>query len=193
MKPIAALYVQKNGCYYGLPGVDPWDKERDARKYDGPWPVVAHPPCARWCRLAKQVERRGGKPYGADDDCFASALTAVRRWGGVLEHPEGSGAWPTYDLAIPIRHAGWVPADFEGGFTCYVEQGHYGHRARKGTWLYACHASLPSLPWGASQAVIQGPRTRTGAVQRMSKRERAATPAAFRDLLISIARSVGQK
>ena len=28
---IAALYVQKNGCYFGLPDVDPWDEERDAQ------------------------------------------------------------------------------------------------------------------------------------------------------------------
>lgn len=41
---IAALYVQTGGCYFGLPNVDPWDVHRDARKYDGPWPVVAHPP-----------------------------------------------------------------------------------------------------------------------------------------------------
>src|SRR6185437_17018118 len=40
---VAALYVEKNGVYYGLPDVDPWDKERDARNYAGPFPVVAHP------------------------------------------------------------------------------------------------------------------------------------------------------
>lgn len=45
---IAALYVQTGGCYFGLPGVDPWDEARDARKYAGPYPVVAHPPCQRW-------------------------------------------------------------------------------------------------------------------------------------------------
>lgn len=44
---IAALYVEKGGAYYGLEGVDPWDEQRDARLYDGPWPVVAHPPCER--------------------------------------------------------------------------------------------------------------------------------------------------
>jgi len=55
---VAALYVQANGCYKGLPDVDPWDEVRDARKYDGPYPVVAHPPCSRWCRLAGLVEAR---------------------------------------------------------------------------------------------------------------------------------------
>ena len=28
---IAALFVETDGCYFGLPGVDPWDVARDAR------------------------------------------------------------------------------------------------------------------------------------------------------------------
>lgn len=32
---IAALYVESGGCYFGLAGVDPWDKSRDARLYAG--------------------------------------------------------------------------------------------------------------------------------------------------------------
>ena len=30
---IAALFVATGGCYFGLPGIDPWDKARDARLY----------------------------------------------------------------------------------------------------------------------------------------------------------------
>ncbi len=46
---IAALYVETGGCYFGVPWlIDPWDEQRDARLYAGPWPVVAHPPCQRW-------------------------------------------------------------------------------------------------------------------------------------------------
>ena len=37
---IAALYVETNGCYFNLPGVDPWDITRDARTYAGPHPVA---------------------------------------------------------------------------------------------------------------------------------------------------------
>jgi hypothetical protein len=80
---VAALFVQRGGCYWDLPGVDPWDEARDARKYDGSWPVVAHPPCARWCQLAGLVEAR--YPHlrrGDDGGCFASALANVRRVGG---------------------------------------------------------------------------------------------------------------
>lgn len=79
---IAALYVQTGGVYCGLNGVDPWDEVRDARNYDGPFPVVAHPPCKRWGRFWHGSTR---KPHqfqlGADGGCFAAALTAVRNWG----------------------------------------------------------------------------------------------------------------
>lgn len=47
---IAALYVQRNGIYWNRPDIDAWDEQRDARLYDGPLPVVAHPPCQRWGR-----------------------------------------------------------------------------------------------------------------------------------------------
>ena len=79
---IAALYVQEGGVYYGLPDVDPWPESRNAMLYDGPWPVVAHPPCARWCRLAGLVEARWGRKRGDDGGTFASALASVRKWGG---------------------------------------------------------------------------------------------------------------
>ena len=53
---IAALYVERGGCYYGLDGVDPWEVERDARTYAGPHPVIAHPPCERRAgRLASKT------------------------------------------------------------------------------------------------------------------------------------------
>ena len=40
-RPVAALFVAKDGPYFGLEGVDPWDGARDARLYAGPHPVVA--------------------------------------------------------------------------------------------------------------------------------------------------------
>lgn len=49
---IAALYVEAGGCYFGWPDIDAWDVSRDARLYAGPHPVVAHPPCQRWGRMA---------------------------------------------------------------------------------------------------------------------------------------------
>jgi hypothetical protein len=192
---IAALYVQTDGAYYGITDVDPWDEARDARLYPGPWPVVAHPPCARWCALAGLVEHRYGYRKGDDLGCFAFALQAVRSWGGVLEHPAWSRAWPAFGLYAPSPAGGWTPADHLGGWTCRVEQGHYGHRARKATWLLVYGAPLPSLRWGRSGATawvsggcMDGHEDR----ERVWSDEAAASPPAFRDLLLSIARSVPQ-
>lgn len=101
----AALFVETGGVYFGLPGIEPWDETRDARRYAGPWPVVAHPPCQRWGRFWHGSTR---KPHqfelGDDGGCFAAALRAVVLFGGVLEHPADSKAFTFYDLPRPIRH-----------------------------------------------------------------------------------------
>lgn len=149
---IAALYVATGGCYYGLPDVDPWDRTRDARAYAGPWPVVAHPPCERWgAYWSGGPSAPNRKQLGDDGGCFIAAISAVRKWGGVLEHPANSRAWHRCGLMLPPCDGGWVSAGMhDPGWTCCVEQGHYGHRARKATWLYAAHVQLPSLRWGPS-------------------------------------------
>lgn len=199
---IAALYVETDGCYFGLPGVEPWDEARDARTYAGPWPVVAHPPCQRWGRFWHGSTR---KPHqyklGDDNGCFAAALHAVRKWGGVLEHPADSHAWAHFGLNRPERFAGWQSAG-DGGFTCYVEQGHYGHMSRKPTWLYAHHCALPELDWrkgeqrlhpialeryGYEKARRIGITAMVGGKHKTKIRN--ATPSQFRDVLLSIART----
>lgn len=192
---VAALFVQKGGAYWGQPNVDPWDAERDARRYDGPWPVVAHPPCARWCQLAPVNEARYGLKVGDDGGCFAAALASVRAWGGVLEHPALSIAWDRFDLPRPLTSGGWVKG-WCGGWSCQVEQRHYGHEARKATWLYAFGMLPPSLKWGPGpkpSAWISADRPRAElaamGIRQMQKREASATPPAFRDLLLGIART----
>lgn len=191
---IAALYVQRGGPYYGIADVDPWDEERDARLYPGPHPVVAHPPCTRWCRLAGLVEARWGHKKGDDGGCFASALASVRSWGGVLEHPAYSDAWSAHGLMAPPRSGGWVAADWVGGWTCHVEQGRYGHRAKKATWLYAVGVQLPSLRWGSvpdsTPAIVSWCRNHsTDTRPRIGKDGASRTPPEFRDVLLMMARS----
>lgn len=188
---VAALYVAKGGCYFGLPDVDPWDEERDARLYAGPHPVVAHPPCARWCHLAGLVEAR--YPYlrrGEDGGAFNAALASVRRWGGVLEHPAHSAAWSAFDLLAPPAF-GWA-RDLSGGWVCEVSQAAYGHRARKLTWLYYVGtAPPPPLDWrrpAHSTRISWCENYSKSKFEIMGKRERSASPPAFRDLLLSIAR-----
>lgn len=191
---IAALFVQTDGAYFGLPGVDPWDVERDARIYTGPHPVVAHPPCQLWVNFAAlNFKRYGGEHNrpGNDGGCFASALASVCRWGGVLEHPAGTNAYRAHGIGAPTE-PGWnqlgeLPRG--GVWTCEVWQSAYGHRARKRTWLYYVgHDEPPALEWRREPGTHQ-----VGWFDRikptLSKREAMATPTAFRDALLRIARS----
>lgn len=226
---IAALFVETNGIYFDREDVDPWDLKRDARKYDGPFAIVGHPPCQRFGRYWHGGPSAKKKLFiGTDDGCFKAALRAVRTWGGVLEHPEASHAWRLFGIVKPPRKGGWVRADDFGGYTCCVEQGHYGHRARKATWLYAVDIDLLVLKWGPSAKNIrlddgfhskkeralfmkppknitpqQRARRRvwldrreklTGKTwcspERLSKRERSATPTKFAVLLLTLATSV---
>jgi len=200
---VAALYVETGGAYFGLSDVDPWDEARDARLYAGPLPVVAHPPCQRWGRFWHGSTR---KPHqfqlGDDGGCFAAALGAVKRFGGVLEHPAHSRAFEVFGLLRPKMVAGWQRDIFNGVWVCYVEQGHYGHESRKPTWLAASNCDLPELTWGKCEQRLPDwmverygyeKARRIGVVAMVGGKDktriRNATPPAFRDLLLSIARS----
>lgn len=195
---VAALYVERDGVYWNLDGVDPWDEERDARLYDGPHPVVAHPPCARWSLLAGLVEHVHGYKRGDDGGTFAAALDAVRRFGGILEHPAYSRAWDAFGLPEPLAPQGWT-GGLCGGFSAHVEQGRYGCPVRKRTWLYAYGVELPELCWarpdGWEPAVPDGRwidgqhRRTTKAAGRQRDRAASRTPVEFRDMLIATART----
>ncbi len=190
---IAALYVETNGCYFGLDGVDPWDERRDARSYAGPYRVVAHPPCQLWVNFAAlNFKRYGGEHNrpGNDEGCFSHALDSVRRFGGVLEHPAGSRAWKEYRLLRPNKDGGWGSCcdGFGAGreWTCEVWQSAYGHRARKRTWLlYVGDKQPPDLDWCRLPGTHQ-----VGWFDRikptLSKKDARSTPLLFRDMLISL-------
>lgn len=81
-----------------------------------------------------------------------------------------------------------------------MEQGHYGHRARKATWLYAVTGNFPDLRWGPSTGIrmdagFHSAEERAAATsrgeakvaQRLTETERIGTPPEFADLLIGLA------
>jgi hypothetical protein len=192
---VAALFVEKGGVYWDLPGVDAWDKVRDAKQYAGPHP---HPPCQLWINMAGhnfiRYTKERGKPQphlrpGNDGGCFACALRSVQRWGGVLEHPARSHAWATFALRKP--DAGRWSTDGRGGWTCEVAQSAYGHQARKLTWLYYVGPEPPELLWKTLPGVAQ-----VGWFDRskptLSKKAASATPVPFRDLLLELARKAAR-
>jgi hypothetical protein len=201
---VAALYVETDGAYANLAGIDPWDEARDARLYTGPHPVVAHPPCQRWGRYSENHPITGKiAETGDDGGCFEHSVNTVRRVGGVIEHPADSKGWAKFGLRKPKRGAGWTEPDEFGGRSCYVEQGHYGHFARKGTWLYAVLPVYPELIWGPCEQRIHARALELHGYEKARRigmmamvggkdktRIRNASPGAFRDLLISMAETV---
>lgn len=168
---VAALYVRGDSIYRQL-GVDCWDIERDARRYGGPGPVVAHPPCRAWGRL-----RAFAKPRHDEKAAGLRALWQVRRFGGVLEHPASS--------LLFMAAGGLRPGagrDAFGGWVLPVLQQDFGHRAPKATWLYIVGCDPADIPGFALRLGVA-----PGRVSSMGKAERERTPEAFARWLIDLA------
>jgi len=189
---VAALFCRADSHYKTLEGVDVYDMDRDARTYDGPWPVVAHPPCRSWGRL-----RAFAKPRADERNLARMAVGLVREFGGVLEHPAGSTLWKAQTLPRPGER------DQYGGWTLAAPQKWWGHRAEKATWFYVvgCEPDeIPPLPikLGQAEGVIRldqrrpnGTHIRKGDpdwVPRLSAAENEHTPPELAEWLITLAR-----
>lgn len=200
MKTIAALYIDPRGPYPSLPAVDYWDEKRDALGYDGPYPVVAHPPCGPWGWLKRNFKGgEGAKAHGR------FAVECVQRFGGVLEQPESSDLWMSCGLPRP-----YDLRDEHNGFALEVLQVDWGHKCRKHTWLYVvCKGDFIDLEralWreaGARKGTgtvthwIGGSRSNPlGAIppgiKAASAEIRRKTPPLFAEWLVSIARRCGK-
>jgi hypothetical protein len=188
---VAVLFARADSNYKQLPGVEVFDIERDARTYDGPWPVIAHPPCRGWGRLRKFAKVR------PDERNLARlGVALVRAYGGVLEHPEGSTLWNDQQLPAPGE------VDQYGGWTHAISQHWFGHRAEKLTLLYIVGVRpvdvppLPMLLGGATHIISQARPRKDGSrlVKGMpgwrpevTKAEREHTPPALAAWLVEIA------
>jgi hypothetical protein len=188
--PIAALFVRADSIYKSVPGVDCWDAERNALLWPGGCPVVAHPPCRTWGKLAAFATRAPTTEYALG----LWAIDQVRQWGGVLEHPEGSRLF----AESGCNPAGGLP-DQWGGMTISVDQFQWGHRARKRTMLYVVGfsgaLSMPHRAGKPTHVVSSGYGVRSNpghshrsALPECTKSEREATPPAFAAWLVELAR-----
>lgn len=185
---VAALYVDPRGPYPKLPFVDCWDAERDATRYVGPHPVVAHPPCGPWGAFAHLCQKSEQNP-----ELAIRAVAQVREFGGVLEHPHNSRLFEAQKLPPP----GEGPDEFDG-VTVEVDQLHWGHVAHKRTWLYCVRCPLPGNPPYPDKTPthdLMGGRGRNAGADRGNLKEASAelrrrTPVEFARTLVAMARQV---
>jgi hypothetical protein len=170
-----------------MPGVDVWTVERDATKYAGENPVVAHPPCRAWGRL-----RRFANPGIGERGLALFAVDQVRRCGGVLEHPYKSTLWDEAGLPNPSQRDAW------NGWTIAMPQWWFGHRAEKASWFYIVGVEpghLPAIPLRLGEPAFVIATRKKGHSRRpeVSKRERELTPPLLAEWLVEVARRTERK
>ncbi|MCL5096471.1 MAG: hypothetical protein M1608_02845 [Candidatus Omnitrophica bacterium] len=184
---VAVLFARDDSNYKKIPGVDVWDAERDARKWQGGCPVVAHPPCRAWGRMKHMAN-----PRPDEKNLARLAVALVREFGGVLEHPANSDLWTAQKLPRPRER------DQYGGWTLPVSQYWWGHRAEKKTWLYivGCEPrDVPQLPLQLGDAPMVVGNGTTNHPQRgtpgwrpqIPHAEREHTPPDFARWLVELA------
>lgn len=112
---VAALWVAKRSTYRTMTDmVECYGVERDAYVYAGPLPVICHPPCGPWGKLAWRSRQ--------DPTQAIRAMTLVHRYGGVVEQPVGSCLFRLFGKP--------------GAVIERINQGDYGLKAPKPTLLY---------------------------------------------------------
>lgn len=183
---VAVLFARRDSPYKQIASCDVYDIDRDARSYPGGLPVIAHPPCRAWGRLAHR-----SRPMPHEKSLADFALSCVRRNGGVLEHPMASKFWRHARLPLP----GWLPDEY-GGITIQIDQCDFGHPARKATWLYIVGVPFHLLPaWPEGQGVPTHCITssiRPFPLPEVSRYWREATPPVLAHWLIQVARLSAQ-
>lgn len=189
MRSVAALFVRADSVYKTMAGVDCYDINRDALTWPGGCPAVCHPPCRGWGAL-----RHFARPRPGEMDLARWAVSMVRQFGGVLEHPAASMLWSDQQLPAPGRFDGF------GGWTMGITQHWFGHRAEKRTLLYIVGVEpmdIPTFPlllgeathvvspWSGLRAGMPGYRP------QLRKAEREHTPPVMAQWLVEIARLAG--
>lgn len=179
MKVVTVLVARADSIYKEFPFVDVWDQDRDALLWPGGTPIVAHPPCGQWGRL-----RPFARVNPQEKALAPWAVSQVRKWGGVLEHPRYSTLWKEVGLPAPGCR------DAFGGWTLSVPQFWWGHKAKKATWLYLVGIDPGSLD---IPFVLGEPSHVISTVKKDSPRpevprnEREATPVKLAKWLCEIA------
>lgn len=179
MKTVAILGANKNSIYKQLQNVEVYDECRDLRNYDGPWPVVAHPPCRGYSAFM----RHWAKPKPGEKGLALFCIQRIKDYGGVLEHPAHSRL---FTEVLGIR-----PGQPDGTFQCVeINQSWFGYPTKKRTWLLMPkNYVLPQMPFilEASGGITESSSDRR-IFENMSQSQRSRTTKSLAKYLLKIVR-----
>ncbi len=142
-RTVAALCVSGRSIYKHLPGVVAYDRQRDARTFQGGMPVIAHPPCRCWSKYLGQFAEPENRR--AEVDLGLWCIEQVLHWGGVLEQPAESYLFHVGGLPLPDQSRNPLL------YTLYLEQRWFGYATKKPTWVLVVGVPKHRLPpWNFS-------------------------------------------
>lgn len=175
MRLVAVLCADTKSAYSVLPGVEVFDRSRDARTFTGNMPIVAHPPCRGWSLRYSHM----AKPEPGEMDLGLLCVRWLRECGGVLEQPAKSRLWDAAGLLRPCCGLQ------DGIWSAEVWQAWWGFKTKKATWLAFSKIDPREVDF---PFCLHDPRGDGLKFERLSKRQRAATTPQFAEWLVGIAR-----
>ena len=168
---IPVLFTESDSNYKLFANLDAYDLERNAFTYSDRLPLIAHPPCRLFSRL-----RKFSTAPAQEKKCAFFALSKIRQFGGILEHPRSSLLWTTgnFDLSGNV--------DSYGGFLRSVNLSWFGFPCQKKTMLYFVGISpsqLPAFPLCFDAITHQISSSKRKSLPEISKNSRSSTPVAM--------------
>ena len=182
---IPVLFTQEKSNYNNFKIFDCYDLKRNALSYSDRIPIIAHPPC----RMFSKLRGLSSAPLSEKKLAFF-ALSKVRQFGGVLEHPRSSTLWIDGNFNLDGS------VDSYGGFLRSVDLSWFGYPARKKTMLYFCGITpgqLPPFPISLDAITHVISSTARSNKKEIPKNMRSDTPLPMIEFFIEVMKIINEK
>lgn len=182
---IPVLFTSSHSNYNLFDCFDTYDLERNAFTYYGRNPVIAHPPCRLFSRL-----RAFSTAHIKEKQCAFFALSQVRMFGGILEHPLSSTLWHNGNFNLTGK------PDIYGGFLRSVDLSWFGFPCQKKTMLYfvgISPAQLPHFPLSFTAPLYSIGNSKHNRLMELPKKYRSSTPLPMIEYFIQVMNIINNK
>jgi hypothetical protein len=182
---IPVLFTNEKSNYNNYSIFDTYSKKRNAFTYYSRSPLIAHPPCRLFSRL------RGFSTANKSEKKLAFfALSRVRQFGGILEHPRSSTLWKNGNFNLSGN------IDEYGGFLRSVNLSWFGYPCEKKTMLYFVGikpGDLPPFPLNLLPPSSIISTSRSSTLPEIPKKDRSSTPAHMIEYFIEVMQIINNK